>query len=54
MDHELKRRYEQPTIRELGSLNDLTQQQYNKIGTATDIYSTLTNGAVIGSLVPAP
>jgi hypothetical protein len=44
-------RYERPEIREIGSVRELTRQQYNKIGPDSDIYTALTNGAVIGSLV---
>ena len=48
----MKREYEAPAIRELGSLAALTQQQYNKVGVSTDIYSAQSN--VVGSLVPVP
>lgn len=47
----MERRYERPVLREVGSARKLTRQQYNKIGTSVDIYTALTNGAVIGSLV---
>jgi hypothetical protein len=46
--------YESPEIRELGSLEELTLQSFNKIGRTPDIYTAITNGVVIGSLVPAP
>ena len=49
----MKIEYEAPAIRELGSLQDLTQQHYNKIGNSTDMYSTEQN-QLTGSLVPAP
>jgi hypothetical protein len=48
-----KKSYESPEIVELGSLEELTEAN-NKIGRATDIFSALTNGAVIGSLVGLP
>lgn len=50
----MKREYETPQLRELGSLTDLTQQRYNKVGFATDIYSQQTNDEVVGSIVPVP
>jgi len=52
----MKREYVQPEIRELGSLVELTEQNFNKVGRASDIYTQLTNGIVIGSLTgpPAP
>jgi hypothetical protein len=46
--------YEKPRIVELGKLDSLTEQHYNKIGPSSDIYTSLTNGAVIGSIVPVP
>jgi hypothetical protein len=46
------RHYESPAIREVGSLASLTQQQFNKIGRSTDVFSQETNNAVIGSLTP--
>jgi hypothetical protein len=46
------RHYESPAITEVGSLESLTQQQFNKVGKSTDIYSQLTNNIVIGSLSP--
>jgi len=49
----MKKEYEAPTIRELGSLQPLTLG-FNKVGTSPDIYTGETQGAVIGSLVPAP
>ncbi len=44
--------YEKPELRELGSLEQLTKQQFNKIGGTPDIYTVVTNGVVVGSLVP--
>jgi hypothetical protein len=44
--------YIKPQLRCFGSVAELTAQQYNKIGPSTDIYTALTNDAVIGSLVP--
>jgi hypothetical protein len=44
--------YVKPELRLIGSVAGVTAQQFNKIGLSTDIYTALTNGAVIGSLVP--
>ena len=44
--------YEKPEVRDLGSLSELTEQSFNKIGRTPDIYTAITNGVVIGSLVP--
>jgi len=46
--------YIAPTLTRLGSVHDLTLQRFNKIGVANDVYTALTNGAVVGSLVPVP
>jgi hypothetical protein len=48
----MSKQYEAPDLRELGSLKDLTRGSFNKVGQANDIYTQLTQGAVIGSLVP--
>ncbi len=48
----MKRSYEAPAIRELGSLQELTQQGFNKIGFSHDMYSTEQN-QLVGSIVPA-
>lgn len=44
--------YEAPTIREIGSLAELTQQSLNKVGASSDLLTGLTNGIVVGSFVP--
>ena len=49
----MRRAYEPPAIIELGSLVELTRQKYNKIGQATDMYSTQQN-QLTGSLIPVP
>jgi hypothetical protein len=46
--------YVKPELRNIGSVAALTAQHFNKIGAASDIYTALTDGAVIGSLVPVP
>jgi len=46
--------YEPPVVSDLGSLQELTEQQFNKVGGTPDIYTTVTNGIVVGSLVPYP
>jgi hypothetical protein len=43
--------YQPPTIRTLGTVAELTEQQYNKVGSNSDMYTVLTGGAVVGSLV---
>jgi len=48
----MKKEYAAPAIRELGSLEALTEQQFNKVGKKADLYTVETNNAVIGSLVP--
>ena len=45
--------YQKPSIRELGSLRELTAQQFNKIGMKIDVFTVQTAGQVVGSLVPA-
>jgi hypothetical protein len=47
----MKKAYEAPELRELGSLTELTEQLFNKVGHASDIYTTLTHGVVVGSLI---
>jgi hypothetical protein len=49
----VKKDYVAPAIRELGSLEDLTQTKKNKIGSANDIFSQVLQGITpVGSLVP--
>jgi hypothetical protein len=43
--------YEAPKLRELGSLHQLTLQQFNKIGAAPDALSQI-DPDVIGSFTP--
>jgi hypothetical protein len=50
----VKKAYEAPAIRELGSLEELTAGTFNKVGKASDIFTQLTNGIVIGSLITSP
>ena len=50
----MKKTYETPAIRAVGTLEELTQQQYNKVGFSTDIYSQQSNNEVVGSMVPVP
>lgn len=42
--------YESPEIREIGSLQGLTHQLFNKVGPTPD---TFASNPVVGSLVPA-
>lgn len=46
----MNKEYDAPAIRDLGSLTELTQQSFNKVGKASDVFSTLAN-QVVGSLV---
>ena len=46
--------YEAPSIVRLGSIHEFTQQTFNKVGTTSDIFTTATQGIVIGSLVTSP
>ena len=48
----MKKEYEAPTLTELGSLRELTQQHFNKIGFAVDSISQ--QSQVVGSMVPVP
>ena len=48
------KQYEPPTLRELGSIRELTQQHFNKIGSTPDAFTVTTAGVVIGSLVSVP
>lgn len=43
--------YEPPELRELGSLHELTLQQFNKVGTTADTLSAI-NESVVGSFTP--
>lgn len=46
--------YERPQIRDLGSVRELTQGTFNKVGSTADTFTVITNGIVIGSLVTSP
>jgi hypothetical protein len=46
--------YEVPTVQDLGSLEEMTKQTLNKVGPTEDIFTTITNGIVIGSVVNSP
>jgi hypothetical protein len=46
--------YETPTVKDLGSLRELTEQSFNKVGRTPDSFTQITNGVVIGSLVSSP
>lgn len=47
-------RYEVPTVQDLGSLEEMTEQTFNKVGPTEDTFTAITNGIVIGSLVTSP
>ncbi|HEX8067151.1 MAG TPA: lasso RiPP family leader peptide-containing protein [Thermoleophilaceae bacterium] len=46
--------YEAPKVDDLGTLRDLTEQSFNKVGSTPDSFTAITNGVVIGSLVSSP
>ena len=46
--------YEAPSVKDLGSLTELTEQSFNKVGSTPDTFTQITNGVVIGSLVNSP
>jgi hypothetical protein len=46
--------YETPSIVRLGSIHEFTQQTFNKVGSASDAFTQLTNGIVIGSVINSP
>jgi hypothetical protein len=43
--------YVSPAIKTLGSLADLTLA-FNKVGSASDAYSAITDGVIVGTVVP--
>ena len=43
--------YEAPKVSDLGSLQDITEQTFNKVGQTPDTFTSITNGVVVGSLV---
>jgi hypothetical protein len=53
-NREEQRVYESPKLREIGSIEQLTEQKVNKIGSVSDTFTALTDGDVIGSIIPAP
>jgi hypothetical protein len=46
--------YETPSLVDLGTLAELTQGTFNKVGSTSDVFTVVTNGIVIGSLVTSP
>jgi hypothetical protein len=46
--------YETPEIQDLGTLQELTQQSFNKVGNSPDVFTPQTGGVVVGSLVAVP
>lgn len=47
-------RYEKPEVTDLGGLVELTQGTLNKVGATSDVFTAITNGIVVGSLVASP
>jgi len=43
--------YARPQVREIGAVRDLTLQAFNKVGNDPDVYTVITAGVVVGSLV---
>ena len=50
----MSKSYEKPALRDVGTLQDLTEGTFNKVGTPSDAFTAITNGVVIGSLVVSP
>jgi hypothetical protein len=50
----MTKNYETPTVKDLGSLTELTAQTFNKVGPSPDAFTQITNGVVVGSLVSSP
>jgi hypothetical protein len=49
----MERQYETPELRELGSLETLTQQPFKKVGHQPDMFSVQPHGrSVSGSMMP--
>ncbi len=44
--------YRTPEVRDLGSVAEMTGQTFNKVGSASDSFTAVTNGVIIGSLTP--
>jgi hypothetical protein len=42
--------YQSPEIREIGSLEALTEQQFNKVGPTPDSFTS--NPNIVGSVIP--
>jgi hypothetical protein len=45
--------YTPPTVTDLGSVRELTLEN-NKVGGSPDMFTAITGGSVVGSLVPIP
>lgn len=43
--------YETPEIKDLGTLQELTEQNFNKIGSTPDQFTPQTGGVVVGRRV---
>jgi hypothetical protein len=43
--------YEKPELKDLGSLEDMTQQSFNKVGSSPDTF-TANIPIIVGSLTP--
>jgi len=43
--------YTPPSVTEIGTLRDDTLQTFNKVGGTPDVFTAITGGVVVGSLV---
>jgi len=44
--------YNRPTLTEYGTVESITEQEFNKDGLSTDNYTEDTDGEIVGSLQP--
>jgi hypothetical protein len=54
MDNHADVAYSAPVVRSLGSVEEMTRQQFDKIGSAVDAYTALSGGALDGTIQPDP
>jgi hypothetical protein len=50
----MRKNYDKPVLADVGTLEELTEGTFNKVGTTEDTFTVITNGIVIGSLVVSP
>lgn len=44
--------YTPPAVTDLGSVRELTLEKLNKVGGSPDVFTAITGGAVVGSIIP--